>query len=248
MKKLLTVLLGVLMVLSLAGCGNQTTDEPTTDVTAANTYADYVAAEAETELELLMYVQGHQGWWTNDEGKGVVSVYAQNDDGGFFCYNMFADEATAEALVPGTLIKVKGYKAEFSGELELSDATVEIVEGAEGKVYEAVDLTDNCGDNEALATYMNQKACFKALQVSADGWTYGWDGSGTEGDDIYLNLVCPNDARMTFVVESYLTGKDTDVYKTVQSLTTGDLVDITCFMYWYEGAQPHIIDIKKVSE
>ena len=250
MKKLLTVLLGVLMVLSLAGCGSkEETPAPEVDPapTAANNYADFVAASNDTELELLMSVQAHQGWWEN-EGKGVVTVYAQDDDGGYLCYNMEADEATANAMTPGTLIRVKGYKSEWSGEVELVDATCEIVAGGyDGKVYDAKDVTSLSGDQEALKEYMNQKCLFKELQVSADGWTYGWDGSGTRGDDIYLNLVCPNDARMTFVVESYLTGADSDVYKLVESLQTGDLVDITCFMYWYEAPQPHIFEIAKVS-
>ena len=85
MKKLLTVLLGVLMVLSLAGCGSK--DAPVEDLTekcptAANTYADYVAAANDTELELLMSVQGHESWWD-----GKVTVYAQDDDGGYLCYD-----------------------------------------------------------------------------------------------------------------------------------------------------------------
>jgi len=46
-------------------------------------------------------------------------------------------------------------------------------------------------------------------------------------------------------VESYLTGADTDVYKAVEELKVGDKVDITCFLYWYNGANPHVIGIEK---
>ena len=47
-------------------------------------------------------------------------------------------------------------------------------------------------------------------------------------------------ATYTFTVESYLCGQDTDVYKAVEALNVGDVVDLEGFLYWYEGANPHI--------
>ena len=43
-----------------------------------------------------------------------------------------------------------------------------------------------------------------------------------------------------FCVEFYLCGKDTDVYKAVEALQVGDVVDLVGFLYWYNGANPHI--------
>ena len=243
MKKLLTVLLGVLMVLSLAGCGSK--DAPVEDLTekcptAANTYADYVAAANDTELELLMSVQGHESWWD-----GKVTVYAQDDDGGYLCYDMAADQATAEAMTPGTLIKVKGYKAEWSGELELADATCEIIAGGcDGKVYDAEDVTALIGNNDELAKHMNKKTLFKNLTVVSQ--SYNWDGSGTRDDsDIYLYLTDANGVAITFTVRRYLTDNTTDVYKAVEALQPGDVVDLTAFLYWYEEPQARIIEVNK---
>ena len=243
MKKLLTVLLGVLMVLSLAGCGSK--DAPVEDLTekcptAANTYADYVAAANDTELELLMSVQGHESWWD-----GKVNVYAQDDDGGYLCYDMAADQATAEAMTPGTLIKVKGYKAEWSGELELADATCEIIAGGcDGKVYDAEDVTALIGNNDELAKHMNKKSSFKNLTVV--DYTYNWDGSGTRDDsDIYLNVTDENGTAITFTVRRYLTDNTTDVYKAVEALQAGDVVDLVAFLYWYEAPQARIIEVVK---
>ena len=68
---------------------------------------------------------------------------------------------------------------------------------------------------------------------------YNWDGSGTEGDDLYFN-VSLNGQKYTFTVESYLCGPDTDVYKAIQDLHIGDVIDMEGFLYWYEGPNPHI--------
>ena len=46
-----------------------------------------------------------------------------------------------------------------------------------------------------------------------------------------------------FCVEVYLTGTDSDVYTTVGELAEGDVVDVEGFVYWYEGANPHITAI-----
>lgn len=244
MKKLLTVLLGVLMVLSLAGCGSKE-EAPVEDLTepcptAANTYADFVAAANDTELELLMSVQDHESWWD-----GKVTVYAQDDEGGYLCYDMAADEATANAMVPGTLIRVKGYKAEWSGELELADATCEIIAGGcDGKIYDAEDVTTLIGNNEELAKHMNKKALFKNLTVVSQ--SYNWDGSGTRDDsDIYLYLTDANGVNITFTVRRYLTDNTTDVFKAVEALQPGDVVDLTAYLYWYEEPQARIIEVVK---
>ena len=44
-----------------------------------------------------------------------------------------------------------------------------------------------------------------------------------------------------FCVEFYLTGKDTDVYKAVEGFKVGDKVDIECFLYYYNGVNPHVV-------
>ena len=80
----------------------------------------------------------------------------------------------------------------------------------------------------------------------ADGndlpFLYNWDGSGSQGDDIYF-VASVNGVSQTFVVESYLRGKDTDLYKAVEALKVGDKIDIEAFIYWYEGAQPHVVGV-----
>ena len=65
-------------------------------------------------------------------------------------------------------------------------------------------------------------------------------------DDLYLTLK-NGETSMNFCVEIYLTGEDSDVYKTAIELVEGDVVDVTGYIYWYEGPNPHITAIEKVA-
>ena len=222
-------------------------DAETADAVAAEgvmSYADYVAAAVDTEVCVETYVQAKQSWW-EDNGVGQATFYTQNQDGAFFIYNMPCSQEDYDKLVPGTKIKVTGYKSEWSGEVEITDAIYEI-EDTDTFIAEAKDVTDLLGKDE-LIDYQNQFVSFKGMTVEAandagDAFLYKWDGSGTEGDDLYFN-VSLNGNTYTFTVESYLCDKDSDVYKAVQNLKVGDVVDMEGFLYWYEGVNPHITSI-----
>lgn len=247
MKKLLTILLGVLMVLSLAACGNnnqqeqQQEDEPLVDPapTAKDDYASFDAAEVYSDVELLMSVQDHESWWD-----GKVTLYGQDDDGGYFVYEASCDEATANALTPGTLIRVKGEKTQWpeeDGEVEIThgenDCTIEIIAGGyDGKVYEPTDLTDLLGNNDELRKHMNVKAAFKNLTVV--------EPLSTDGDG-YLAVKDANGNDVTFVVRRYLTPEDSEVATTAAALQAGDVIDVVAYVYWYLGPQPRMIEITK---
>ena len=204
-------------------------------------YASFVAADLDTEVELVTYVQAHQSWWDN-----TITLYTQTPEGGFFVYGAACTEEDAAKLVPGTKVYVKGFKSEWSGEVEIVDATLEIIDDGDTFIAEATDVTDKLGTDE-LADYMNQFVSFTDMTVEAskdaDGnevaYLYNWDGSGSQGDDLYFN-VSKDGQTYNFTVESYLCGADTDVYKAVEDLNVGDTVDLEGFLYWYEGANPHI--------
>ncbi|MBO7355466.1 MAG: hypothetical protein ILP17_04325 [Lachnospiraceae bacterium] len=207
----------------------------------AMSFAEFAAADVDTEVTVTTYVQDKQGWWEN-EGVGMATFYTQDTDGGYFLYNMPCSKEDYDRIVPGTKLLVTGYKGEWSGEVEILDATYEIIDG-ETFVANPVDVTDKLGDNDALAGFMNQYVTFTGLTVAdRDGasFTYGWDGSKSQGDDLYFNLSDAEGNVYTFVVESYLRGADTEVYQTVETWGIGDVVDITGFMYWYEGPQVHV--------
>jgi hypothetical protein len=218
--------------------GTQASDA---DMEGVMTYAEYAAAAVDTEVTVITYVQDKQGWWEND-GVGNATFYTQDKDGAYFLYNMPCSQEDYDKMVPGTRIKVTGFKSEWSGEVEIVDATYEIL-GGDTYVATAADVTDKISDNDALAAYMNQYVTFTGLTVAereGAAFTYGWDGSKSQGDDIYFNLADAEGNVYTFVVESYLRGADTDTYKAVEAFNVGDTVDVTGFMYWYEGPQVHV--------
>lgn len=98
-----------------------------------------------------------------------------------------------------------------------------------------------------LIKHQNERVAFKGMTVEAandngDAFMYNWDGSGSEGDDLYFN-VSYNGETYTFTVESYLCGPDTDVYQAVKALEVGQTVDMEGFLYWYEGVNPHITSV-----
>ena len=257
MKKLIAMLLVLTMVLAFAGCAKTeeapettaateaATEAPTEAATeapteaeveaepevAVMTHADYAAAELDTEVVIETYVQGHQSWWDNK-----ITVYCQSPDGAYFLYELACSEEDAAKLVPGTKIRVTGYKGEWAGEVEVMDGTFEFVEDGDTFVAEALDVTELLGTDE-LITHQNEFVSFTGMTVEAIEYK-----NGEPGDDIYVTLGY-NGASYSFCVEVYLTGTDSDVYTTVGTLNVGDTVNVEGFLYWYEGVNPHITAI-----
>ncbi len=251
MKKTLSVLLLLTLAISclLVGCQNPPGQNPnnttgattTAGVTTGNpedqnppasnamTYAQYVAAELESEVIIEAYVQAKQSWWENK-----ATFYTADQDGAYFIYEMACTEEQYNQLVPGTKIRVTGYKSAWAGEIEIIDATFEILEGT--YIAPAKDLTDKLGTNE-LINYQNQLATFRGMTVVSVSYK-----NDEPGDDIYVTLSY-NGAEYEFCVERYLTGPETDVYKAVGELQVGDVIDVTGFVYWYENVNTHITAI-----
>ena len=209
-------------------------------------YATFVAADIDEPVVVETYVQAKQIWW-----QGATSLYTQNKDGAYFIYNVPMTMEEYEKLVPGTRILVSGYKSEWSGEVEITDAKYEIVEG-ESFIAEPVDITDMLGSDD-LINYQNQYFSVKDMQVVASkdaegnevAYIYNWDGSGTEGDDLYFNVSKggADDPVYTFTVESNLSEPGSEVYEAVKALEIGQTVDMDGYLYWYEGANPHVVSV-----
>lgn len=234
--------LSLLLVTGCVGCGGSPKSDSGEDVKSEGvmTYEEYEKAEIDTEVVIEAYVQAKQAWY-----EGQVTVYAQDQDGAYFLYNMACSEEDYEKLKTGTKIRVMGYKAEWSGEVEITDATFEILEG--NYVAEAKDVTSLLASEELIQS-QNQFVAFKGMTVEAAGedgsaYLYGWDGSGQEGDDLYFNVSLDGETY-TFTVESNLCDSTSDVYAAVKALHVGDVIDMEGFLYWYEGVNPHITSVK----
>ena len=250
MKKLFALLLTVCMVMSFAACGgNEGPTEPSQpEGPKAMTYAEYMAAEVEAECVVEFYVQATQGWWFNSEvNSGVITIYGQSEEGGYFSYNTKCDEATAALLVPGTKIRITGEKAIFDGEVEIMNGTLEVLEAASW-IAPKLDVTALMG-TDALESHMNKKIEIKGATVVASNdegaaFLYMWNGAGKEGDDLYFKVMI-GEKTYSLCVESYLCGLGTDAYEAVRALQVGDVIDLEGFLYWYQGPQPHITAVVK---
>ena len=216
----------------------------------AMSFEDYMAAATDAEVVVQGAIQGKQGFFSRDD-QGLATVYLQDEKGGaYFIYELPCTEKEYELMEIGKTIKVKGYKSEWSGEIEVVDVeTWMFVDGE--YIAEAEDVTALLGTDE-LASKMNKKVAFKGMTVEPIknkddedvAFIYNYDGSGERGPDtdLYFN-VSVNGQTYTFTVESYLCGPDSDVYKAVEDLKIGDVIDMEGFLYWYNGPNPHITAI-----
>ena len=233
MKKFFALILAVVMMLSVAAFAEEA------DTTApVMTHEEFVAAELESEVTVETYVQDKQSWWDNK-----ATFYCQSEDGAYFVYEMPCTEEEYEQLAAGTKIRVTGYKAEWSGEVEITDATFEILE-ADPYIAEATDVTELLGTDE-LINHQNEKVAFTGLTVEAydeSGAAFAYKNDAEKTDDLYFKASY-NGQTYDFCVEFYLRGQDTDVYKAVEALNVGDTIDVEGFLYWYEGANPHVTSV-----
>ncbi len=243
MKKLMSLFLVLALAFACVGCGSGADGDADAKSEGVMTYEEYAAAALDTEVVVETFVQAKQSWWEDK-----ATVYTQDKDGAYFIYNMACSEEDYAKLEKGTKIKVTGYKAEWSGEVEIIDATFEIEEG--NYVAEAEDVTSLLGKDE-LIDHQNKFVSFKGLTMEAAGqdesgadvpFLYNWDGSGQDGDDLYFNVSLDGETY-TFTVESYLCDNTTDVYNAVKGLNIGDKIDAEGFLYWYEGVNPHITSV-----
>ncbi len=244
MKRLVLVVLAVILAFGCFGCAKEDINKKSEGVM---TYAQYDAAALESKVTIEAYVQAKQSWWEQD-GQGKATLYTQDGEGAYFIYELPCTKAQYDSMTIGTKIKVTGTKTAWSGEVEIVDATFEILEG--NYVATAKDVTSLLA-SEDLIKSQNMFVSFKGMTVEAskdaDGndvaFLYKWNGSGQDGDDLYFN-VSVDGKTYTFTVESYLCDKNSDVYAAVKALKIGDKIDMEGFLYWYEGVNPHITSVK----
>ena len=91
---------------------------------------------------------------------------------------------------------------------------------------------------EDLIKHMNEFVAVKDATVVAydeSGAAFAYKNPDEKTDDLYFK-VDVDGKTYDFCVEFYLCGADTDVYKAVEGLKVGDVIDLEGFLYWYNGA------------
>ena len=195
------------------------------------TYAEYEAAELESEVTVETYVQAKEGWWDNK-----ATVYTQDGEGGYFLYELPCSEEDYAKLVPGQKIKVTGFKSEWSGQVEIVDAEFELEDG--NYIAPALDVTELFGKDELIGN-MSRLIAVKGVEITADV-DPEWDASA----DLYIDTKVNGEA-VTFVLRRYLTGNDSETYAQVKDLKKGDVIDLEAFLYWYNAPQARVISAVK---
>lgn len=238
------------IVFSLASCGKTVNRADTEKSEGVMTYAEYLAAPVDSDVVIEAYIQAKQVYSENYKN---TSLYLQDAEGGYFAYRVACTADEYAKFEIGKKVRVSGTKTEWEGEVEFAEGTAK-VELLEGKyIAEAKDATKVLANEEELIKLQNQLVSFKGLTVAAskdvDGndvaYLYTWNGTGSEGDDLYFYVELDG-KKYQFLVESALCGADTDVYKAVKELKVGDKIDVEGFLYWYKGVNPHITGVKVV--
>lgn len=271
MKKLMTTALALCLAGALTACAGGATSETASSSEAASSevasseaasseassaaetteatvlsYDEYMAADLDTEVTIQAYVQAKQSYYAE---QGTATVYLQDQDGGYFAYDMACTQEEYDAMTEGTQVQITGFKSEWSGEVEIMDGKLDAILDGDTFVSEPLDVTELLGTDE-LESHQNEKVKFTGLTVApstdADGnevaFLYNYDGSGEEGSDLYFN-VSYNGGTYSFVIESYLCDASSEVYSAVKNLEVGQTIDCEGFLYWYEGANPHITSV-----
>ena len=107
MKKYIALMLALCMVVSFAACGKKAeepapapvaTEAPLVEEAPAEvmTYEEYVAAELDSQVIVDCYVQATQSWWEDK-----ITVYAADEDGAYFIYELACAEEDAAFLADG---------------------------------------------------------------------------------------------------------------------------------------------------
>ena len=230
MKRIAALVLTLVLVFAMVSCN---TFDPAKKSEGVMTYDEYAAANLDAAVVIEAFVQAKQSWWDNK-----ATIYLQDPNGGYFVYEMTCSEEDYAKLTVGTKIKVTGFKTEYKGEIEVdSGATFEIIDDGTW-VATPTDVTNLLGKDELID---KQKMLVSFTDMTVKSVSY----KGEErGDDIYVTFT-KDGADYDFCIERYLTDPDTEVYKAVEALKAGDVVDVEGFLYWYNGPNTHIPKVTK---
>ena len=230
MKKILTVLMAVCLILSIVSCGQV---NPNLKSDGVATHEEFIAAANEADIIIEGFVQAKQGWWDDE-----AVVYLQDGTGGYYIYKLPCTEAEFDELAVGTKIQVTGKKAIYNGMHEIMNVTDWKVVGTDTYTATAVDVTSKLADDAALVKYLG--ALVKMTDMTVAGIEYKNEG----GDDIYLSLT-KDGATYNLTVEVYLTGTDSDVYTAVGELAVGDVIDVEGYLQWWNALDCHVTKVTK---
>ena len=220
--------------------GEQNPDENT----AFQTYEEFLEAKDSTYLTIVSFLQRKDSW---KEGK--TNLFLQDESGAYYVYGLSCSSEEYHALSSGQKLLVRGYKSSFSGELMITDAEIERLDGF--FIASPADVSELLGTDE-LYNYLNHSVCVPDLIIKPmfDGsspFFRGWDNSHAADpeSDLYFTGTS-GDSIMTFVVKRQLCDSEADGYETVQSFRIGDTVAVEGILFWYNEPQILVTSVRKM--
>lgn len=252
-KQALFAFFAIALAMTVVSCGTLPEDDVVALTSAeqelnvkgagAVTHDEYVDAPIGSTMTIEAYVQARQ-----DGQNEPVILYLQDPDGAYFCYNVKCDQKTLAVLEMGQKVRITGTKQEWWTMPELMDCSVTPLVGT--YVPEAIDVTDLLGADE-LSAHQAEKVIMRGLTVEASAdkegndavYLMGYDGMGDPDDDLVFSA-SKDGKTYKFVVEPDLSINPATLYKDIHNLRVGDVVDVECFLYWFdEEPNPHVYQI-----
>ena len=204
-------------------------------------YEEFLAADDSAPLTVESYLQ-EKTLWDN----GFVSIWLQDEEGAYYVYRLPCSREDYEAMTPGQKLRVTGFRSDFNGRLQIVDAGFRFAEG--NWIAEPEDLTE-LPDSGSLQSYQNRSVLFRGLAVApmfngSSPFFYGWDNSGSEedGSDLYFTLSLQGE-ELCFAVQAQLRDPTSEVYRAVQGLRVGNVVDVTAVLSWNNGPLPLVTSL-----
>lgn len=141
-----------------------------------NTYAEYVAAEADAPLVVEGVVYGIMSKAAGDKEN---SIFVQDLNGGGYYVYALADDPSETGIEIGYTVRVKGVKAIYNGTLEIKNASVEI-RSTEKVTVTPTDLTAaftaaSTASNANLLAHLGEYVVIKGvtvLEAGSNGYYY----------------------------------------------------------------------------
>lgn len=206
------------------------------------TYNEFMATNYGEQVTVAGYVQAKMAYISEGQNTSLF-VKDQTSDNAYFIYNAIMTQDVYNSITEGTPIKITGTKNVFNKQIQIANATVEVLSGTP-VVTNPIDITTIFASS--ASDYLNRKIQLTGFTVEtfSDGavFHYGYNGSGSNGDAIFFNASY-NGVTYLFTVNNYLTDPSTEVYTAVQNLQAGQTITIQGYMYVYENPMVQVTSI-----
>ena len=192
------------------------------------TWAEYVAAAKDDTVIVKGVITAIMA---KSKGNSYNCLYLQDNDGGYYAYNMATDPVTDDKLEVGMTVRVTGTRDTYNGTYEIMKATVEIVDSNKTPAT-AVDFTEKYQKatslkDEALTAQQGMLVTLKGVEITGEDTSGGYYKFKLGEYESYIRIsssVCP------------ITKDEQETLKKGHAEHTGWTANVTGIICVYDGA------------